>query len=276
MRPYKLLALDVDGTLVTSQGVITPTTRAALLRARERGLMITLATGRRLSTARPQIDELGITIPVILQTGAQVVRPSDGAVLYANPLPPDEVAAVVCLAIAEGVQPILYENTTASQRLFSGPAERDSIAMGPYMAARPHLVRRLPYDELARVETPLEIAVVDDLATVDRAAPRLRAAHCRTLVSYSPTLGAYFLEVVHETCSKGEALRWLAQRLGITMDEVVAVGDNYNDREMLQMAGLGVAMANAEPEIAAIADRIVPSNDDDGIAELIEWLVTSD
>lgn len=269
---FKLLVLDIDGTLLTSQATIAPATREALRRIMARGVAITLATGRRLATARPQIEELGLTLPVILQSGAQIADPASGEMLYSNPLPPAAVATAVRIAVAEGAQPILYENCVVGQRLFTGPPEYDSPAMRQYMAGRPHLVRYRSYDELPTTETPLELAVIDDLPVARRVAARMQLAHCRTLISYSATLDSYFLEVFHATCSKGEALRHLAARLDLDMREIVAVGDNYNDREMLQAAGLGVAMANAEPEILAIADRVTRSNDEDGIAALIAEL----
>jgi Cof subfamily protein (haloacid dehalogenase superfamily) len=272
---YKLLALDVDGTLLTSRGTISPATQAALVRARARGLLITLATGRRLATVRQQVEELGIQSPLILQSGAQIVDPRGGEALYSNPLPPGQAAAAVRIAVEEGVQPILYEDRAVAQHMLIGPREWDSAPMGPYVAARPALVRRLPYDELAATGEALQLAVIDRLPVVRRVAARLQLAHCRTLVSYSATLDAYFLEVFHEKCSKGEALRHLASSLGIPLGQVVAVGDNYNDEEMLRVAGLGVAVANAEPEILAVADKIVPSNDEDGIAALVDELLTS-
>jgi len=263
----------VDGTLLTSRGTISPATRAALDRARARGLSLTLATGRRLATVQPQVDALGLTLPLILQSGAQIVDPSIGAALYSNPLSRERIAAVVRAAVEEGVQPILYEDRAVAQHLLTGPVERDSPSMGPYIAARPALVRRLSYDALAAVDGALQVAVIDTLPVAQRVAARLQVAHCRVLVSYSVGLDAYFLEVFHETCSKGEALRRLTAMLDIPLDAVVAVGDNYNDDEMLRAAGLGVAMANAEPEIRAIADKLVPSNDEDGIAALIDELL---
>lgn len=272
-RRYKLLVLDVDGTLLTSQAQIAPRTRAALDRAREAGVAITLATGRRLATVRPQLAELDITLPVILQSGAQIVDPTSGEVLYCNPLPRDEVATAVRLTVAAGLQPILYENSALAQHLLTGPAAHDSPAMRRYAMARPDLVRRLSYDELAQLEDSLELAIIDDLQKVKPLAGRLSLAHGRTLISYSAALDSYFLEVFHVTCSKGEALRHLTGHLGLAMSEVVAVGDNYNDREMLEVAGLGVAVANAEPEILAIADRVTGSNDEDGIATLVDALL---
>lgn len=274
-RRYKLLVLDVDGTLLTSQAQISPRTRAALDRAREAGVAITLATGRRLATVRPQLAELGITLPVILQSGAQIVDPASGEVLYRNPLPHDEVATAVRLTVAEGLQPILYENSALVQHLLTGPAAHDSPAMRRYALARPDLVRRLSYDELAQVADPLELATIDDLPKIRPLAGRLRLAQCRTLISYSAALDSYFLEVFHVSCSKGEALRHLTGRLGLAMSAVVAVGDNYNDREMLEVAGLGVAMANAEPEILAVADHVTGSNDEDGIATLVDELLVA-
>jgi Cof subfamily protein (haloacid dehalogenase superfamily) len=236
---------------------------------------ITLATGRRLATVRPQLAELGITLPVILQSGAQIVDPTSGEVLYRNPLPHDEVATAVRLTVAEGLQPILYENSAPVQHLLTGPAAHDSPAMRRYTQARPDLVRRLSYDELAQVADPLELATIDDLPKIKPLAGRLLLAQCRTLISYSAALDSYFLEVFHVSCSKGEALRYLAQHLGLAMSAVVAVGDNYNDREMLEVAGLGVAMANAEPEILAVADHVTGSNDEDGIATLVDEVLVA-
>jgi Cof subfamily protein (haloacid dehalogenase superfamily) len=271
---YKLLALDIDGTLLTSTGQVASSTKAALERARQAGMLVTFATGRRLTTVAPLCRELGITLPVVLQTGAQIVEPQTGQVLYRNPLPREEVAAAVGWLVDEGLQPIVYENSALGQRLFTGPIERDSAPMGYYNREYPQLLHRLPYDELARIEDPLEIATINGLSLVSAAAARLELFGCRHLISYSTALDSYFLEIFHATCSKGEALRHLTQMLGLSMADVVAVGDNYNDREMLQDAGLGVAMANAEPEIIAIADRTTRSNDDDGIAALVDDLLS--
>jgi Cof subfamily protein (haloacid dehalogenase superfamily) len=270
---FRLLVLDIDGTLLTSAGAVAPSTASALERAREAGMMVTFATGRRLTTVAPLCRELGITLPVVLQTGAQIVEPESGKVLYRNPLPHDEVATAVKWLVNEGLQPIVYENSAVGQRLFTGPIERDSAPMGYYTRGYPQLLQRLSYEELAAINEPLEIATINDLERIAPAAARIELVGCRHLISYSPNLDSYFLEIVHATCSKGEALRHLCSMLGLTMAEVVAVGDNYNDREMLQDAGLGVAMANAEPEIIAIADRTTRSNDDDGIAALVDDLL---
>jgi Cof subfamily protein (haloacid dehalogenase superfamily) len=236
---------------------------------------VTLATGRRLSTARAQIAALGITLPVVLQTGAQIVDPTTGQLLYCNPVPRADAAAAVRLLVAQRLQPILYENTVRDQHLFIGPPEYDSPALRLYIAERPDLVRRLGYDDLVQVDAPLELAAIDALEALEPAAAQVTSVHCRTLLSYSPRLDAYFLEILHASCSKGDALQRVAQRLGIAMSEVIAVGDNYNDREMLQMAGLGVAMANAEPEILALADHVTASNDEDGIAHLVDQLLVA-
>jgi Cof subfamily protein (haloacid dehalogenase superfamily) len=267
------LVLDIDGTLLTSSGAVAPSTASALERAREAGMMVTFATGRRLTTVAPLCRELGITLPVVLQTGAQIVEPETGKVLYRNPLPRGEVAAAVRWLADEGLQPIVYENSALGQRLFTGPIERDSAPMSYYTRGFPQLLQRLSYEELATIEEPLEIATINHLELVAPVAARLDLAGCRHLISYSSALDSYFLEIFHATCSKGEALRHLCARLGLSMAEVVAVGDNYNDREMLEEAGLGVAMANAEPEIIAIADRTTRSNDDDGIAALVDDLL---
>ena len=121
--------------------------------------------------------------------------------------------------------------------------------------------------------TPLELAVIDELPPLQLVIPRLTMAGCRTIISYSGTLDCYFMEIFKASCSKGDGLRWVADYCGVEMSETVAIGDNFNDVEMLQAAGLGVAMGNAEPEIVKYADVVTLTNDEDGVAAVLEQII---
>ncbi|GAC1407216.1 MAG: Cof-type HAD-IIB family hydrolase [Chloroflexota bacterium] len=274
---YRLVALDIDGTLLTSNAVVSPRTRASIAAAQAAGILVTLATGRRYVTTLHLVEQLELRLPAIVQTGALVVQPPAGERLYDNPMPEGAAHEALRILLDQGLQPIVYENAVLEQRLYTGPAEYDSRGARDYFEGNPELIRRLPHDAMLMAEgvggTPLELAVIDALAPLQRVVPLLTMAGCRTIISYSGTLDSYFMEVFRATCSKGAALRWLAAYCGVDMAETVAIGDNYNDVEMLQAAGLGVAMGNAEAEVKECADVLTLSNDQDGVAAVLDQIM---
>jgi hydroxymethylpyrimidine pyrophosphatase-like HAD family hydrolase len=277
---YRLVALDIDGTLLNSAGKVSPRMRAAVAAAQRAGLLVTLATGRRYVTTRHLVDELDLQIPIIIQTGALVTEALSGRRLYDNPLPAGAAAEALRILLARGLQPIVYENAVLDQHLVTGPESHDSRGAHAYFAGNPELVRRLPHADLLSAagvgETPLELAVIDALPPLQGVVPLLTMAGCRTIISYSGNLDSYFMEVFKATCSKGNALRWLAARCAVSMDETVAIGDNFNDVEMLDAAGLGVAMGNAEEAVKAYANAYTLSNDEDGAALIIEQILAGE
>lgn len=286
--PYRMLVADIDGTLLDSHGVLRPRVVDAVARARTAGLIVTLATGRRFVTARRIIEGLGLLSapsadappaledampPVVLQTGAIVVSADGSRVLSRQPLPGAAASRATTILMDLGLQPILYEDRIVDQRLFTGPKEADSPGATEYLSANPHLVVRMAYEQLAAVQNPLQIAVIGDREPLEAAIPYLQLAHCRTILSYSTNLDSYFMEVFHESCNKGRATAGLARELGFTIREVVAIGDNLNDIEMLAMAGCGLAVANAVPDVVPVARRRAPSNDDDAVAVVLDQLL---
>jgi Cof subfamily protein (haloacid dehalogenase superfamily) len=276
----RLIALDIDGTLLNPQGVVSPRMSAAIAAAHEAGLLVTLATGRRYVTTSHLIEQLELRLPVIVQTGALIVTADGGDLLYENPMPTGAAREALRILLDQGLQPIVYENKVRSQFLYTGLAEYDSRGAHQYFEGNPTLVRRLPYDALLGSEgvegSPLELAVIDALEPLQRVVPLLTMARCRTIMSYSGNLDSYFMEIFSVDCSKGHALRHVAELLDVPMEDTVAIGDNYNDVEMLQMAGLGVAMGNAEPAVKDQAHTVTLSNDEDGAALVIEQLLAGE
>ena len=297
--PYRLIVSDIDGTLLDSGSVLRPSVIAAIDTARQAGLIFTLATGRRYATTVQILQALGLTHgervpgedvisvdgmqvtpstlpPVVLQTGAVVATADGRQVLYRNPMPRADAMRAIQILVRLGLQPILYEDTVHEQRLFTGPAAFDTPAGHRYLAGSPHLVVRCPYQQLVADSDPLQIAVIGDRDPLEAAIPHLRLAHCRTIISYSGNLDSYFMEVFHKNCDKGRAAAQLASHLGLTLEQTVSIGDNWNDIEMLGMAGCGVVVANADPGVIPYARRVTLSNDEDAVAAVLHQIVAGE
>lgn len=278
---YRLVVADIDGTLLDSSAKLRASVVRAIARARDAGIAFTVATGRRYITAVPILEQLGLlpddtAAPIILQTGALIVSADGDRVLYRNPLPRTAARRAIAALVALGLQPIVYEDRVHEQHLFTGPLEHDSRAARQYLSGNPHLVERRRYTKLLDGQDPLQLAVIGDRGPLDVAIPHLTMARCRTILSYSANLDSYFMEVFHHSCTKGNATAFLAHRLGLAMQQVVCIGDNWNDVEMLAMAGCGLAVANAAEGIAPYARRLAPRNDDDAVAVILDQILAGE
>ena len=275
MPDYHLLALDIDGTLLNSERVITPRTRAAVRAARAAGMVVVIATGRGPRSARTVVAGLGLGDPLVLVATQGATVWDNGQLVLHQPLAATaarrviehslaaDVAALVVPALHRGDAMYLAGSTAATDRL-RGYAERNGGNVRPYDPAALH-------------DDPLAVYMMDDWRRLTAVNERLTgdpAAQGRWRVIFSRTALATTaaIEVLHPRVSKGLALDVLCRRFGIESEHVLAFGDNVNDVEMLEFAGLGVAMANGSPESHAVADRITASNDEDGIAVVLEEL----
>ena len=289
---YRMLVSDIDGTLLTSKSELAPAVLAAIERARRAGIIFTIATGRRFATCEQLLRDLDLygplgpkpirsvpsesalqSPPIILETGAIIASANGEQVLFRDPLLPATGMQAIRILVDAGLQPVAYEDRVVGQRLFTGPAEHDSHSAAEFLSRNPELVVRMPYARLALDVEPVHIVVVDTYARVEPVLARLELADCRTLISYSPNLDSCFLEVFHGDCSKGRAVDWLARYFGISLDEVVCLGDNWNDVEMLSTAGCGVAVANAEPGVKPYAKRTTVSNDEFAVAVVLDQIL---
>jgi hydroxymethylpyrimidine pyrophosphatase-like HAD family hydrolase len=290
---------DIDATLLDSSSMLRPRVTEAIAKARQAGLIFTLATGRRFATTVPILQRLGllpgdtspgreperhagsrsqaaVLAPVVLQTGALLASTDGATVYYRHVLQQSEARHAIQVLVGLGLQPIVYEDALAGQRLITGPVEFDSPAATRYLTSNQNQVERLSYEQLERLPEPLQIAVIGDLEPLEAAVPLLKLGHCRTIMSYSGNMNSYFMEVFHRHCNKGAAVQRLAQLLGISMEEVVCIGDNWNDIEMLAMAGCGVAVANAAPGVNPYARRRTVSNDADAVAEILDQILAGE
>lgn len=271
---YRLIVVDVDGTLLDPSSRVTARTKHAIRAAVASGCVVTLATGRRFAAARPVAEGLGLDLPIILHNGALVKDSVTGDILYHEPLPAGAAEEAVEAAVAYRVQPIVYENAGTGQGLLAGPSEFDGPYAGPYLARAGSLLRRLPYHQLVPPEPPTQMAVYDRAEPVGRVEAALRHSGVRAITSITSSGGSFF-ELISASCSKATGIAHFARMQGIPLSDVMAIGDNFNDVEMLRDVGLGVAMGNAPEAVRRHARAITGTNAEDGVAQAIERYVLS-
>jgi len=268
----RLIALDVDGTLIDRDGVLRPRTVRAVREAIAAGIRVALVTGRMTSSALPFARELGIREPIIGLQGAAVRElPADGAtrlgrLLYHRPLDPATTRETVAWCRTVGLAPHLNILETM---YFDGADERidawsqwlpGNVRIVPDVAAW----ARRPVSKVIAVGPPgLPAAVV-------AAGRALFVGRADAVVSHPE-----FLEFIAPGVSKGRALRWLARRHGIPLAATMAIGDQMNDLDMVAEAGVGVAMPHAPAELLAVAAIIAPPLAEEGAAQVIEAAVVA-
>ena len=271
---YRMLVADVDGTLMARNGHVSPRVRAAIRAALASGTLVVLATGRWFRSAQPIARELGLDLPIILHNGALVKDLVTGEVLDHCHLPRAMADEAIAIIRRHGLQPIVYENVFEGELLVTGPAELDGEQAARYLATKTEHLRRVPLDELRLTADPIQLAVADSADRADALVAELARGPWQTVTSMSLAVpDARFVEVLSPGCSKATAMARQATAHGVPLSEVMAVGDNYNDLDMIEAAGLGVAMGNAPPAVRARADVVVPTVEEDGLAVAIERYV---
>jgi len=260
---YKLLALDLDDTLLNEDSKISLRNKEAIRKAAEQGMAVTIATGRMFTSALPYARELNVDMPLITYHGALIKKADSGEVLRHCAVPLEKALEILDLCEEKGYHVNLYLN----DELFV-KEENESTRYYQTIASIPlRPVGSLSRYLLGRKLEPTKLTVIELKGRLEELQQMLREKYPElTILKSRP----FFLEITHRKATKGQALAFLAQREGIRAEEIAAVGDSYNDIDMLRFAGLGAAVANAPQEVKDAADVITPSSGDDGVAAFIE------
>ncbi|MEO7909765.1 MAG: Cof-type HAD-IIB family hydrolase [Roseiflexaceae bacterium] len=288
---YKLLALDLDGTTLNHQLEILPQVRRAIAAAQQRGVVVTIATGRMFGATLPYALGLNVQGPLICFQGALIRDSQTGEVYHHTTLPGALAAEAIELLVAADIFVIAYIDErlwVARQRpeldlYLSWHPERPEVVIDPNLAST------IASASIARLLTQAETAVAPNLADTVAANPPTKLLFVaepdvvgRELIRLSAHFAgrlsvfrshSLFGELTSLGVNKGVALAQLAARLGIPREQVIAIGDHENDLEMLKWAGLGLAMGNGIPAVHAIADAIIPSVEEAGVAWAIEHYI---
>lgn len=259
--PYRLIALDLDGTLLHEDLSISPRVRRTLERATAGGIRVTLASGRGYPSMRRWADELGIVTPLICYQGAVIADPATHRRVYQRPFGFDLVRDVVAFARARDLSLTLY----VADEIYVENRRHSRAFYDKWFGLPLHVVDDLMGTLPGEPDKFLIVGDEDELDALRPAVASTFGDRLQIVRSHR-----YFLEGLSADASKGRALAWLAGELGVARGETVAIGDSGNDRAMIAWAGLGVAMGNASDEARSAADWIAPGVDEDGVAEAIE------
>lgn len=262
--PFRAIALDLDGTLTNHDKVVTPRTRQALLLAESKGAIIILASGRPTYGIIPVAECLELEKRggyILSYNGGNIVNAKTGEKLFSQFLP-------------DAVIPILYKYAKEKNHALLGYASNE-------------IITEMPDDQYVKEESRINKM---NIRKVDNLLDALEPHPTKLLMTGDPTdmikaeeelveiLGEkmdifrsapFFLELVPKGIDKAQSLLRLLSKINLTPADLMAFGDGYNDLSMLKLAGVGVAMANAAPEVRADADYVTLSNEEDGVAEAL-------
>ncbi|WP_239615292.1 Cof-type HAD-IIB family hydrolase [Cohnella mopanensis] len=259
---FRMIALDVDGTLLNDHHEVTPRVRQAVRAAAEQGLEIVLCTGRGSSSALPVLQQLGLKGTMITHNGASIVDSETREIIYETKIEHDLVQRYVTFCRERGIH---FDMNTAFDLYVEGMSE-EAKEMYSKMLAKP--IMRSSSD--AYPESLLKMSIFASKLVMDAVEEEWKSWQ-HDLQSIRS--GDYFIDVQHLEASKGKALEQLASMRGIPRDQILAMGNYYNDTGMIEYAGWGVAMDNSPTEVKAIADEVTVSNNEDGVALVIEQRV---
>ncbi|ASS76176.1 hypothetical protein CIG75_15335 [Tumebacillus algifaecis] len=273
---YKMLVCDIDGTLLNSEGRLTDGVKGAIRDLHDQGVIVTLATGRNLRGVLPLIEELGVSVPVILGNGTVIVDPMKRETLLHRPLPLDTTHKILDVIRGHGLWSSVFVHTFEGIDTYY---DRDPGFDAAYLFVNrdPEISQQVAdFRDVTGVE-PLKVLLID---TPDKMKPLIEDLRKIDDHQFSMFISTYdfpgytFLEMFDHASSKASGIDHLAKEFGIKPEEVVAVGDNANDLEMIRYAGLGVAMGQGVEELKQAADWTTKSNDEDGVAYLVhKWML---
>ena len=278
----RLLALDLDGTLLNSRGRLSDRNRTALARARELGVRTALVTGRRFRDARPIALELGIDIPLISHNGALTKHAATLETVAVTLLPLETAREVLRVGRSAGGDALISDDPEGAGVMVYDHVSGDNPALSEYIRWARHIhgddfddaIRKVDSIEDYLDHAPVHVAFSGRCEEM-RELYEILNRELGSIVKIFPTLYAPrdfgLLDVVHPQVSKGTGVAAVAAELGLKADEVMAIGDNINDLEMLHFAGTAVVMNNAEPVLHEVKGfHVTASNDEDGVARAIE------
>lgn len=272
---YKLICIDMDGTLLNSKGSISEKNIKALKAAGEKGVKVTISTGRLFVSARYYADLLGVKVPVIASNGAYIREKDRNEIIYKSILGKENSMKILKVFNKYGINPHYH----TAETIFTGEITSYSSRYAKFNEGKPKEshIKIQQVEDWEQLFQQYEDEIVkcicmhDDNERILAAKEELRKYEELEVVS---SLKDNF-EVMCKGVSKGRGVEVLANMYGFKREEVICIGDNENDLSMIRYAGLGIAMGNAEEEVKSEADFITRSNDEDGVAYAIDKFILS-
>lgn len=258
---FKLIAIDLDDTLLNDHCLITPRTKNTIKKAKEKGVHVTLATGRMYRSALPFALDLEIEVPLITYQGALVKTSVTKEVLHHRPVPVELAKKVIQIGEEENLSINIYlDDDLYVHKITEGVKAYCQLAQVPYTEV----------DNLRMIldKDPTKVLFIGEEKKLDNLWSHVKKIFGKDL--YITKSKPNYLEFTHPQATKGDGLIAVAKHLQVKKEEVIAFGDSFNDLELFNHAGFSVAMMNAREEVKKEADYVTLSNNEDGVAEAIE------
>lgn len=288
---YKLIAIDIDGTLINSYGEITNENKNAVKKANEAGINVILASGRNYATIQNFSNDLNLNKYAICGNGSSIYDIKNNKVIYEKTLSKEKVLDIIKICEENSIYYNIYtESSILTQKLnyntlvYYNENLKKQDGKKTYINIIENLYK---YVKESEIDKYLKITICDDSQVIFKNILKtlknikgidvLDVEHMsRKIIKTGSTeikVEYFYTEVTAENTDKWNAIKFLAKELGIENKEVLTIGDNINDKTMIENAGLGIAMGNSNPSIKEVADCVVNDNDSSGVAQAINKFV---
>jgi Cof subfamily protein (haloacid dehalogenase superfamily) len=272
-----MIAIDLDGTLLSPGGEVTPRTKAAVQRALRSGLLVCFATGRNFIESQTVLDAVSHYDSAVFVGGAMVIDTRQRITLHRTLMEPQLARELCDFFESHGHAAMaLQDHGTAdfdyliSQGVNLDHSTRRWLAVTPNRVAYRADLRHHSHEHTMRISM---VASVDESRRVHAELVGQFGERITSHPIYVQSVGSMLIEVFDPAVNKWEGIMHIARRHGVEPREIIAIGDDVNDIPMIRNAGLGVAMGNAQPELLEIADVVIARNGEDGLAKFLEELV---
>ncbi len=264
---YKLIVIDLDNTLLNNEHQISKLNRDVIKKVQAKGIEVMIATGRMYVSAQPYINELSLKTEAIVYNGAMVKDISSGKVKYHRPIDKSTARIIMEDLKREGLHINLYQDDKLYVDQDNEYKKRYEEVSGVKAKIVDNLVE-LDFDD------PTKLLIIEDDSNKHKYYQKYLREKYGNKIDVTES-NEYFIEVGAKDVNKGKTLQQISQAKGITKEEVMAIGDSFNDIEMLKYAGTAIAMQNAAEAVKQTADIIAPHHEEDGVAKILDKLVLS-
>lgn len=256
---YKLIAIDIDDTLITNEGNIPQRVVNTIQKAKDIGIHVVLATGRIKTGAQRYYEKLGLDTLFITAGGAEVYDVG-GKGLYLRPVDTNLIKKILTYSYEKGLHPQVYIDGELVYRDKNKYALKYEESYGLPGIVMPDIM------EKEQIVTPKVLIVLDEDKNMSVKKDLQKLFPTLAIVRSKPM----YIELAHRDVSKGEALKFVAEYYNVKPEQIIAVGDSEIDISMLKFAGLGVCVSNAHDDVKKVADIVCASNEQGGVADIIE------
>lgn len=260
MTEYKLVAIDIDGTLLTNQKRILLETKNDIIDAHNKGIIICICTGRGYPAAKRYIDEINLNIPLILYNGSRIRMSNDESLILNK---------TIDVMVAKNVFDIINRNNGTccfwrEDVLYFNKYDEYTAYYEDLTSIKANIIGELTNELFDGINKFLWFDTLENLEYI-----KSNILSDVSGINYFNSQ-SHILEIVPTNINKGESLKFLANHYNIEMDQVIAIGDDENDISMIKVAGMGVAMGNAKSIVKEVADYITLTNEENGVGEVIK------